>query len=361
MQFVLDADPADLPTISKIADQIGYDTHLNACLKGDQHERLVVAAIGWATFMFTYRAGDSDQHCIAIQQADPQTLKRLTAAIRTTSTRRPGHFLRSLELLDDLSDGETSQDRLLYLATLNYWSLKNIGNLHITWVPHISQHLKLDVTTRTLYLFQYPTLCALHCLGGTMNEYFTRLLSDYYPVDPPVSQPLEATTVHREILLSFRLLFGQLGKAKRRARRGPPLRWKKTGPLLSLPPQELAFLLKCVLPRSPDPVYRSFWPPSVVTAKGTLTNQEFYAPWVDFRVFGSRLCEVQKYNESQRPTRVRKMWRDRRDPARWCTVWVVMVLGILSLILSACQLAVGAGQLAVALKPPSDDKGSKAG
>ncbi|KAM0429819.1 hypothetical protein ACHAPT_006425 [Fusarium lateritium] len=358
MRFMPDADSADLPTLSQITDGISLDLGLNAPLTEDQRRRLVVAAIGWSTFMFTYAAEDPvpGQHGVTVQPVNP---KPLTTAVQTVSMRRPGHFLRSLELLDDLSDWDTSQDRLLYLATMNYWSLKNIGNLHIAWVPHISQHLRLDVTTRTLYLFQYPTLCALHCLGGTMGEYFERLLKDYYPLDPRTPQPLDTTTVHREVLLSFGFLFGQLGKAKRRAGRRPLLRWK-IGPLSSLPPQELAFLLKCVLPRSVNPADNCFWPPSVVTPKGTLTNQDFYAPWIDFRVFGSRLCEIQRYNESQRPTRVRKMWRDRRDPARWCTVWVVMVLGVCSLILSACQLAVGAGQLAVALDPPSDGSEVKA-
>jgi hypothetical protein len=171
MNLIQQAAPDDLPTIGQIAEGITHDPDLSASWTKDQCQHLVVAVIGWSTFMFTYESGNQHQHSIVVQLDEP---KQLSMNLKIASNRRPGALLRSFELLDELSDDIIIQDRLLYLATLNFWSLKNIGNLHIIWVPHISQHLMLDVATRTLYLFQYPTLCASQCQNGKMGQYFER-------------------------------------------------------------------------------------------------------------------------------------------------------------------------------------------
>jgi hypothetical protein len=155
------------PTISQLADGLMEVDDLRCFRTSVMRQRIVVAVLGWATFMFTYQGGDISEHRIAVQSVDRNYL---SMHLMQAGNRKPGDLLRAYDLLDVLSDEDVRQDRLLYLAILNYWSLKNIGNLRIMWVPHISQHLKLDLTTRTLCLFQYPTYCALQCLGGASGH-----------------------------------------------------------------------------------------------------------------------------------------------------------------------------------------------
>lgn len=173
VDLIMGSAPQLSPTVSQIVEELNLNTNCNTSWSNEQSERFVMAVIGWSTMMFSYDTSTAHQHHITIQLDEP---KQLSMNRMITSNRTAGSLICSLGLLDELSDDDISQDRLLYLGTLNYWSLKNIGNLHIVWVPHASQHLKLDVTTRTLYLFQYPTRSALHCLGGTMDQLFERFV-----------------------------------------------------------------------------------------------------------------------------------------------------------------------------------------
>jgi len=70
-----------------------------------------------------------------------------------------------------------------------------------------------------------------------------------------------------------------------------------------------------------------------------------YSAARDFPIFGSRLLALQKHNQRQQPSRVRDLWRDRRNPLQWYTFWAVIVVGGLTVILAILQLAVSVAQL----------------
>lgn len=53
-----------------------------------------------------------------------------------------------------------SQDSL-YASSLNFWSLKQIGKIHIEWVETLAAHLSFDSHSRCLKIFRLPTFCAL--------------------------------------------------------------------------------------------------------------------------------------------------------------------------------------------------------
>lgn len=88
--------------------------------------------------------------------------------------------------------------------------------------------------------------------------------------------------------------------------------------------------------------------PLAASGSKKLVENEFLTPSVDCPLLGERFLQLQRYNEQQRPTKTSSMIRDKRNPAQWYTLWVVLFVGGLSVILSALQLAVGIAQLAVA-------------
>lgn len=145
-------------------------------------------------------------------------------------------------------------------------------------------------------------------------------------------------SIHREILLSLRFILGQTRKSRRLAHRLA---------LSSIAAEDPDTAFTALLTGDLDHLLRS--PSGSFLAEG-LTGQDFLTPWTDFPLLGTRLLEIHQYNEKQRPTKTSKMIRDKRDPARWYTLWVVLLVGGLSIVLSALQLVVGCVQLAYAVK-----------
>lgn len=82
-------------------------------------------------------------------------------------------FIRRFGLLPSPYSKDPWPENLLYLSTLNFHTLTHICRLQVEWVPHLSQHLVLDIPTKRLRLFKYPSICALALMGGdysTLNE-----------------------------------------------------------------------------------------------------------------------------------------------------------------------------------------------
>jgi hypothetical protein len=159
---------------------------------------------------------------------------------------------------------------------------------------------------------------------------------------------------HQEILMSYRLVFGQSRGARRLARAVlRMLREEETAK------GEYDQLLDVVCTRPCDGVVRalppSFWPVSCRSFEGSLQEESAYSSQDDFPMFGARLAKLQEFNLRQQPSKLRDLWRDRRNPLQWYTFWAVLVVGGVSILLSFLQLVVSVAQLVVAIKtaPPS--------
>lgn len=70
----------------------------------------------------------------------------------------------------------------------------------------------------------------------------------------------------------------------------------------------------------------------------------------DFPIFGERLMILQSYSIRQSPSRFRAFWKDRRKPADFLNLWVVIIFGASALLLSLLQLIIAIIALAVAFK-----------
>jgi hypothetical protein len=174
------------------------------------------------------------------------------------------------------------------------------------------------------------------------------LPSESYVDMPQQSDP---RPLHRELMLSYRLLFGQSSRSRKLVR-DLLVEEKKAN-------REVDPLLEklCTLPLSGSWAAKllsrgkhlvlpaEIFPQSTISASNVFMESGSYSVEHEFSVFGSRLLELQKYNLRQRPSRARDLWRDRRNPLQWYTFWAVIWVGGITIILAVLQLCVGIAQL----------------
>lgn len=63
-----------------------------------------------------------------------------------------------------------------------------------------------------------------------------------------------------------------------------------------------------------------------------------------FPIYAGRLRELRTYMDSQQPTGLRALWKDRRNSNTYYTFWFVTIFGSLSVFLATCALAVSIAQ-----------------
>jgi hypothetical protein len=155
----------------------------------------------------------------------------------------------------------------------------------------------------------------------------------------------ELSSVHREVLLSYRLLFAQSTQSRKLMKQHLSRLASRDPFLVTLCCTRLSSL------NSNSKVPKEIFPYSTLNEDGTLQESGTYSVSEDFPSFGSRLLALQRYNLRQQPSRVMDLWRDRRNPLQWYTFWAVLWVGGISIILSTLQLFVSIGQLYFAAAP----------
>jgi hypothetical protein len=192
----------------------------------------------------------------------------------------------------------------------------------------------------------------------------------------------DSSALHREVLLSYRLLFGQssssrkllsqiLSQSSRAATRADSQKNIASNIRTPLFSEEIfddtdPFLHTiCTSPfrsrwhrfnitrwhKSSPLLPSSIFPSSALDLNNQLQESETYSTREDFPVFGPRLLIIQKYNLRQQPSKVKDLWRDRRSPLQWYTFWAVLWIGGASIIMEFLQLLVGVAQLYFAISP----------
>ena len=170
-------------------------------------------------------------------------------------------------------------------------------------------------------------------------------------------QMLDYKLLHREVLLTYRPIFGQSPRSRKLAK--DKLYWEKLvrlelrqdaiDPLLEelcTAPLSTSWITRILSPHKELQLSARFFPPTRTNVPtGKFTESASYTVRHDFPIFGARLLALQEYNERQKPTRARDLWRDRRNPLQWYTFWAVIWVGSISIILGTLQLAVSIAQL----------------
>lgn len=171
------------------------------------------------------------------------------------------------------------------------------------------------------------------------------LLRTLYDIKQDAQSSVEdVRQLHREILMSYRLLFGQRRASRKLAK----------AELYVLKRQDANYdqLLNALCTQSCDSIIRAlplaFWPVTCRSFEGYLQEESAYSSQDDFPLFGQRLAKLQEFTLRQQPSRLRDLWRDRRNPLQWYTFWAVLIFGCMSIIIALLQLAVAVAQLAAA-------------
>lgn len=164
-------------------------------------------------------------------------------------------------------------------------------------------------------------------------------------------------SLEQEVILSYRLLFGQDGKSRKVAR-------EEVSRLRnSLPKQNVDAMLLDLCERkyengslwwrAYDKVLQGYpseiWPITCRTMEGRLQQSDVYSALDDFPRLGPRLIKLQQFSSRQRPSKLTDLWRDRRNPLQWYTFWAVVVVGGVANILTGLQLLVAIVELQTSL------------
>lgn len=136
-----------------------------------------------------------------------------------------------------------------------------------------------------------------------------------------------------EVLLSYRLLFGQHNRSRRLFRESERDRAKFDGTV--------------------DPLLDSLCGEQDMehfgSVKELLRERGVYNADVNFPHLRAKLMELADYSSSQRPRSLVEVWNDERDPERLFTFKALIIVGAVSIALSVVQIFVGVAQVALAV------------
>lgn len=138
--------------------------------------KLVFFAFGLLTFFFQPQVAPDGQFTL---QAEGQSWRRervpclpiarnqgttLGSVVWTFNERTP------LSRLKATAYRGARQEDALFSLNINYYTLSKLAKISIAWTETATRHLELDTRNKTLYLFCYPSFCALMC-GALQSRY----------------------------------------------------------------------------------------------------------------------------------------------------------------------------------------------
>jgi hypothetical protein len=135
---------------------------------------------------------------------------------------------------------------------------------------------------------------------------------------------VEISQLLHEVILSYRLLFGQNSKSRRLF-------------------QSLT-IFESQLPEAQDPLLAQLC--CGKTWGLPIQEREFYRLRRDFPILRSRIATLQHQMMSLKPRGWSQIWNDKRDSAQWLTFWAVIFIGGSGILLSLIQMLLQAAQLA---------------
>ncbi|MCJ1393043.1 hypothetical protein MMC18_005915 [Xylographa bjoerkii] len=147
----------------------------------------------------------------------------------------------------------------------------------------------------------------------------------------------------REVLLSYRLIFGQQPRAWRAFNKSLK-HWDKSWHCSpgNAPDADPMLTLLCGQSWEDDA------PRKVYNEIDAEDPYEHYIPHVSFPFLGQRILEVQNFVQTRNAHRLSALWYDRRNVSFWWTFWAVLLFGGLAVILSLFQLVFQIWQVVLA-------------
>ena len=250
-----------------------------------------------------------------------------------TASQLPSDYARAAAIWIPLNPAET-----------NMYFLRSILQVKVRWVDTLTQHLDYNRSSRTLSLFSYPSFCAAMLQSkGTLHAFVTAASAEttqdskffdtnhsHRQLHHRRSNEEDIAQLLREVILSFRLLFGQHS----RSRKSFPHVYKLTD-RAQVPDQLLASLCMTKhmhhLPRSLSLPF--------------IPDQPIYFAAQHFPTFAGRIEVIARELKDCRPSSLGGLLRDRRDTLQYWTFWLVAVFGGVSIFLSIVQVVLQVAQL----------------
>jgi hypothetical protein len=222
----------------------------------------------------------------------------------------------------------------LYPSDLNAYLLRTLLGVKFRWVDSLALHLDFDKSSRTLSLFAFPSMCVSQ-LRLRRGAAFAFASTEIDGIDPRADED-DIAHMLEEVLLSFRLLFGQSKKSRRFFRH-------------IFDPAELPFhqpdtLLESLCSQKQPPQQRYLEDSAVPI------DRHVYFAARDFPVLYERIQLLTKELNGTRPKSISGLLRDRRDTLQFWTFWLVAIFGAMSVVLSMIQVAMQAVQLVEEMK-----------
>ena len=140
----------------------------------------------------------------------------------------------------------------------------------------------------------------------------------------------EVTDFLQEVLLSYRLLFGQSKAGRHFYRRS----WSSTPTEDNTPSERQDPLLPILCGRKSISFFLSG------------KERTIYRLARDFPMLRCRIASMSKQVASTKPRGWKELWRDKRDSAQWVTFWAVIIIGGFGLFLSLLQVILALVQVA---------------
>lgn len=219
----------------------------------------------------------------------------------------------------------------LYPTELNAYLLHTLLNVEFRWVDTLALHLDYDKSSRTLSLFAYPSVCAEARRTGRGAIFAFSSTEGKSALDPRADEK-DIEGFLGEVILSFRLLFGQSRKSRKLFR-------------------HLFNTAKTPIPQPDNFLVRLCSEVSVCCAAKdapawTAPDQPVYYAARHFPVLYERVELLAKELQAAKPKSMVHLLRDRRDTLQFWTFWFVAIFGTIGIILSMVQVALQAVQLA---------------
>ncbi|PWY95534.1 hypothetical protein BO94DRAFT_580724 [Aspergillus sclerotioniger CBS 115572] len=201
--------------------------------------------------------------------------------------------------------------------TFNAYNLSSITGIRIKWVDTLACHLAFNASTRELSLFQCPSFCQFCLLtyeslgqGSIHACATTSKLRCQWATEDEVNQLL------REILLSYRLLFGQTKRSR--------VLFRSLNPFAQCSKPSRDPLLSTLCGKKP-------------CFPGLVQKERYYLSQ-DFPVLRYRIAVLQRQLATTTPCTWVQLWRDKRDSANWLTFWAVIFFGAFGSLMSLLQV-----------------------
>lgn len=290
---------------------------------------IVFAMLGWLSMLYIPSFDDRDSWRFKVRYDSNQPNSRLVydtfEADNRDTVQDTAYILKHFGNLlptrrRDLAVAASQRNKLasswssISPTKCNIHVLSTLLRIRVQWADTLALHLDYDQTTRTLSLFRYPSFCVKQYRAGVIHAFAS---SDRHSADPRADVD-DIRSILGEVLLSFRLLFGQSAAGRQHFRR-----LFNSSPELQGNGDRLMFVL-CAESRIEHTV--------------VLKDRPIFFLDRDFPVLGGRIKLLMEELKESRPEGWRQLLRDRRDTVQYWTFWLVAIFGAMSIVLSMMQV-----------------------